>query len=122
MAFILGVGCKISDTRGPIWMKLWGYLESTLRLCNVVFSTSGLVLKTGNCNFPDNPTLVPCHTFLRFLIFPKLKYPVFLVTPKTNAISKTVKMRPYLPFENSLCFSTTLKFYSNFLVQIFRQI
>ena len=74
MAFILGVGFKISDTRGPIWMKLWGYLESTLRLCNVVFSTSGLVLKTGNYNFPENPTIIPCNIFLGFLIFPNLKH------------------------------------------------
>ena len=40
MAFILGVGCKISDTRGPIRMKLCGCIELTLRLCNVIFSTS----------------------------------------------------------------------------------
>ena len=30
MAFILGVGCKISDTHGSIWMKLWGCLELTM--------------------------------------------------------------------------------------------
>ena len=41
MAFILGVIFRISDTRGPIGMKLWGYIELTLRLCNVIFSTSG---------------------------------------------------------------------------------
>ena len=41
MAFILGVGSMISDTRGPIGMKLWGYIELNLRLCNVIFSTSG---------------------------------------------------------------------------------
>ena len=41
MAFILGVGSTISDTRGPIGMKLWGYIGLTLKLCNVIFSTSG---------------------------------------------------------------------------------
>ena len=41
MAFILGVIFRISDTRGPIGMKLWGYIELTLRLCNDIFSTSG---------------------------------------------------------------------------------
>ena len=41
MAFILGVGCKIPDTRESIWMKLWGCIELTLRLCNVIVSTSG---------------------------------------------------------------------------------
>ena len=38
---ILGLIFRISDTRGPIGMKLWGYIELTLRLCNVIFSTSG---------------------------------------------------------------------------------
>ena len=74
MAFILGVGCKISDTREPIWMKLWGCNELTLGLSNVVFSTSGLVLKTGNWNFLENSTIIPCNIFLGFLIFPKLKH------------------------------------------------
>ena len=41
MAFILGVRSYSSDTRGPIWMKLWGCIELTLRLCNVIVSTSG---------------------------------------------------------------------------------
>ena len=41
MAFILGVTFRISDTRGPIGIKIWGYIELTLRLCNVIFSTSG---------------------------------------------------------------------------------
>ena len=41
MAFILGVGCKISDTRRPIWMKLWGSIELTLTFSNVIFSISG---------------------------------------------------------------------------------
>ena len=45
MAFILGVDCKISDTHGSIWMKLWGCLELTMRLCDVIFSTSGFDLK-----------------------------------------------------------------------------
>ena len=31
----------ISDTRGPIGMKLGGCIELTLRLCNVIVSTSG---------------------------------------------------------------------------------
>ena len=48
MAFILGVLPRISDTRIPIWMKLWGCIEFTLKLCIVIFSTSGLDLKTGN--------------------------------------------------------------------------
>ena len=48
MAFILGVGSYSSDTRGPIWMKLWGYIELTLKLCIVIFSTSGLDVGTGN--------------------------------------------------------------------------
>ena len=41
MAFILGGTFRISDTRGPIGMKLWGCTELTLRLCIVIFSTSG---------------------------------------------------------------------------------
>ena len=41
MAFILGVGCKISDTSGPISMKLWGSIELTPRFSNVIFLTSG---------------------------------------------------------------------------------
>ena len=45
MAFILVVGSNSSDTRGPIGMKLWGYIELTLRLCNVIFSTSGRKFK-----------------------------------------------------------------------------
>ena len=74
MAFILGVGSYSSDTRGPIWMKLWGCIELTLKLCIVTFLTSGLDLKTGNWNFPENPTIIPCNIFSRFLIFPKLKH------------------------------------------------
>ena len=58
MAFILGVGSMISDTRGPIGMKLWGCIELTLRLCIVKFSTSifdakpevGYFSKTGSSN------------------------------------------------------------------------
>ena len=64
MAFILGVICKISDTRGPIWIKFLGCIEFTLKPCTVVFSTSGLDLKTGNWNFPENPTIIPCNVFL----------------------------------------------------------
>ena len=45
MAFNLGGTCRISDTRGPIWMKRWGCIEVTLRLCNVIFSTSDFDLK-----------------------------------------------------------------------------
>ena len=41
MAFILAGTSKISDTRDPIGMTLWGYIELTLKLCNVIFSTSG---------------------------------------------------------------------------------
>ena len=41
MAFILGGTFKVSDTRGPIEMTLCGYIELTLKLCNVIFSTSG---------------------------------------------------------------------------------
>ena len=41
MAFILGGTFKVSDTRGPIGMTLWGYIELTLKLYNVIFSTSG---------------------------------------------------------------------------------
>ena len=51
MTSILGVTRKISDTIRPIWMKLWGFIEFTLKLCNVIFSTSGLDLETGNWNF-----------------------------------------------------------------------
>ena len=64
MASILGVIRKISDTIRPIWMKLWGYIEFTLKLCNVIFSTSGLDLETGNGNFSENPTITPCKIFL----------------------------------------------------------
>ena len=45
MASILGVRRRISDTSGPIWMKLWGCIEFTLTLCNVIFSTSDFDLK-----------------------------------------------------------------------------
>ena len=41
MAFILGVGSYSSDTRGPIWMKLWVCIELVLKLCIVTFLTSG---------------------------------------------------------------------------------
>ena len=41
MAFILGGTFRISDTRGPIGMKLWEYIELTLRLCTDIFSTFG---------------------------------------------------------------------------------
>ena len=53
----LVVTFKISDTRRPIWMKHWGCKEFTLKLCNVIFSTSGLDMKTGNWNFLENPTI-----------------------------------------------------------------
>ena len=64
MAFILGVGSYSSDTREPIWMKLWGCIEFTLKLCIVTFFTSDLDLKTGNWNFPGNPYIIPCNIFL----------------------------------------------------------
>ena len=41
MAFILGVLPMISDTSRPIGMKLWEYIEFTLKPCIVIFSTSG---------------------------------------------------------------------------------
>ena len=71
MAFILGVGSYSSDTRGPIWMKLWGCIELSLKLCIVTFFTFGLDLKTENWNFPENPTIVPCNIFLEILDFPE---------------------------------------------------
>ena len=64
MAFILGDTFKISDTRRPIWVKLWGCIEFALKLCNVILSTFGLDLKTGNWNFLENPTTIPCKNFL----------------------------------------------------------
>ena len=60
----------ISETRGPIGMKLWGCIESTVGLCNVIVSTSGLDLETGNLNFPENPTISPCKIFLEISDFP----------------------------------------------------
>ena len=48
-----------------------GCIELTLGLCNVVFSTSGLVLKTGNWNFLENSTIIPCNFFLGFSDFPE---------------------------------------------------
>ena len=71
MAFILGVGSYSSDTRGLIWMKLWGCIELTLKLCIVAFFTTGLDLKTGNWNFPENPTIIPCNIFLEIFDFPE---------------------------------------------------
>ena len=71
MAFILGVGCKISDTRGPIWMKFLGCIEFTLKPCTVILSTSGLDLKTGNWNFPENPTIIPYNIFHEISNFPE---------------------------------------------------
>ena len=141
MAFILGVGCKISDTREPIWMKLWRCIELTMRLSNVVFSTSGLVLKTGNWNFPENSTVIPCNIFLGFLIFPKLKYfqndsksfrmpqawiktpkfaakrprgcpAVFLPTPKMNAILVLFENTNYWPYSATSDFPTSVWFFS----------
>ena len=70
MAFILGVGSYSSDTRGPIWMKLWVCIELALKLCIVTFLTSGWDLKTGNWNFPENPTIIPCIIFLEISDFP----------------------------------------------------
>ena len=70
MTFILGGSCKISDTRGPIGMKLSGCIELTLRLCNVVFLISGLDQKTGNWNFSENFTIIPCNNFLKISDFP----------------------------------------------------
>jgi len=40
-------------------------------LFTVIFWISGLDLKTGNWNFPENPTIIPCNIFLE--IFPILK-------------------------------------------------
>ena len=71
MASILGVSCKISDTRGPIWMKFLECIEFTLKPCTVIFSTSGLDLKTGNWNFPENPTMIPCNIFLEISDIPE---------------------------------------------------
>ena len=63
----------VKDLGNP-WTDSDETFECTLKSCIVTFSTSGRVLKTGNWNFPDNPTLVPCNIFRRFLIFPKLKH------------------------------------------------
>ena len=45
MAFILGVLPMISDTSGPIGMKLWECIKFTLKPCIVIFSTSDFDLK-----------------------------------------------------------------------------
>ena len=45
MAFILGVLPMISDTRRPIGMKLQGCIGFTLKLCMVIFLTSGRKFK-----------------------------------------------------------------------------
>ena len=58
MEFILGGTCMISDTRGPIGMKLWGCVQFIPTFCNVNFSTSvsdlkpeiGCFSKTGSSN------------------------------------------------------------------------
>ena len=71
MAFILGVLPMISDTSGPIGMKLWECIEFTLKPCTVIFSTSGLDLKTGNWNFPENPYIILCNIFLEISNFPE---------------------------------------------------
>ena len=92
MAFILGVICKISDTRGPIWMKFLGCIEFTLKPCTVVFSTSGLDLKTGNWNFPENPTIIPCNVFLDISEFGKseiLEYRQLKGARHTIKVSRT---------------------------------
>ena len=52
MAFILGVRSYSSDTRGPIWMKLWGCIGLTLRLCNVEFLISGSDPEPEVARFP----------------------------------------------------------------------
>ena len=111
MTFILGVGCKISDTHEPIWMKLWGCNELTLELCNTVFSTSGLVLKTGNWNFLENFPIISCNIFLGFLIFPKLKH--FQIDFKSfrmpQAWIKTPKLAANRPHGYPAVFLPTLK-------------
>ena len=60
--FILSMGCKISDIRGPIWMKLLGVYR-------VDPDTFHLDLKTGNLNFPETPTIIPCNIFLEISDF-----------------------------------------------------
>ena len=49
MAFILGVICKISDTRGPIWIKFVGCIEFTLKVMGR--DAKGFPSLHGICNF-----------------------------------------------------------------------
>ena len=71
MVSILGVSCKIWDTRGPIWMKFLGCIEFTLKPCTVMFSTFDLDLKSRNWNFPEKPSIIPCNIFLEISKFPE---------------------------------------------------
>ena len=57
MAFILGVGSYSSDTRGPIWMKLWGCIELTLRFCIADLFTSGR-MSEPEMGFPHTITVL----------------------------------------------------------------
>ena len=50
-------------------MKLSGYIQFPVSFCMGIFLISGLELKTGNWSFPEEPTIVPCNIFLRFLFF-----------------------------------------------------
>ena len=50
-------------------MKLSGYIQFPVNFCMGKFLISGLELKTGNWSFPEEPTIIPCNIFLRFLFF-----------------------------------------------------
>ena len=63
MAFILGGTFKVSDTRGPIGMTLWGYIELTLKLCNLIFSTSGRKSKP-EMDLPHTLSVLFCYEIL----------------------------------------------------------
>ena len=60
-----------------------------------VFSTSGLDLKTGNWNFPENPTIIPCNIFLEISYFPGTEtFPNwFWIISDASRLSKKPKLQ-----------------------------
>ena len=72
--------CEDQKSRTVADQFEWNFegVESTLKLCNVIFSTSGLDLKTGNWNFPENPAMITCNIFLEISDIPETEsFPIW---------------------------------------------
>ena len=81
VAFILGGTFKISGTRGPIGMKLWGYIELILRLCNVIFSTSGRKSKL-EMGFANKKWVHKISVLFRYENFQRISHEQISVKPE----------------------------------------